>query len=155
MMMSSGASGASSSAAPGEKEITQDDLWEELEKQSASKKEGEPHVQRNINEESSLHNRIRALGNKEGGSLFLLDKEPSEYWGFVKEILGTASYQWEYATLLETESRDLLIRENYVFLFYFLCSPKIHFYLTGVSNAIPILPFYRFLTIRGLSWKNN
>lgn len=99
----SGPSGASSSTAPGGKEITQDDLWEELEKQSASKKEVETPVQRNISEENSLYNRIRTLGNKEG--VPLLDQQPSEYWGFVKKTLETASSQCEYAASLETESR--------------------------------------------------
>lgn len=74
--------------------------------------EGPSHhtaIKHNTSLEASLRHRILSLEKQE--SPFLLG-ERGEHWLGVKNTLGSASTQREYYGLLDSENRDLLIREK-------------------------------------------
>ena len=64
---------------------------------------------RNASLESSLRQRLNAFGNEE--SILLLRVKKGDYWAVVQSIFDSASSQLEYNCLLDSENRDLGIRE--------------------------------------------
>lgn len=69
-----------------------------------------PHpVEPNRSLETSLHQRLKAFGNEE--SPFLMGKTRTQYFSEVQQSLKSASSQMEYNWLLDSENRDLQIRE--------------------------------------------
>lgn len=71
----------------------------------------EAEIIRNISFETSLRNRVIQL-ERGGGSPFLNQEEPGQFWAIIQNSLDQADSLWEYNRILEFENRDLQIRER-------------------------------------------